>query len=215
MKKILALVLALIMVLSLVACGGKTAEPAPAAKEEAAAAAGITLAPKAKINGVHVLNKIYNTSLSGDALVIDDRINKIDYKLAKCCNPIMGDDIFGFVTINSGITIHRHDCPNAARLRENYPYRIMEARWREQVQGGAFRASIKIVADDTTGMVNRITEVVNRDLKLNIRSMNLSSGGGTLSGMINVEVPSTNVVDMLIHSILRIRGVQRAYRVNN
>ncbi|MBR3793687.1 MAG: hypothetical protein IKK27_07135, partial [Alistipes sp.] len=70
-------------------------------------------------------------------------------------------------------------------------------------------------AEDTTGMVNRITEVVNRDLKLNIRSMNLSSSGGTLSGLINVEVPSTNVVDMLIHSILRIRGVQRAYRVNN
>jgi GTP pyrophosphokinase len=127
----------------------------------------------------------------------------------------MGDEVFGFVTINAGITIHRTDCPNAARLRENYPYRIMEARWREQVQGGAFRASIKIVADDTTGMVNRITEVINRDLKLNIRSMNLSSGGGTLSGLINVEVPSTNVVDMLIHSILRIRGVQRAYRVNN
>ena len=159
--------------------------------------------------------KVYNTRPSGDALVIDDKISKIDYKLAKCCNPIMGDEVFGFVTINAGITIHRTDCPNAARLRENYPYRIMEARWREQVQGGAFRASIKIVADDTTGMVNRITEVINRDLKLNIRSMNLSSGGGTLSGLINVEVPSTNVVDMLIHSILRIRGVQRAYRVNN
>lgn len=83
------------------------------------------------------------------------------------------------------------------------------------MQGGAFRASIKIVAEDTTGMVNRITEVVNRDLKLNIRSMNLSSCGGTLSGLINVEVLSTNVVDTLIHSILRIRGVQRAYRVNN
>ena len=83
------------------------------------------------------------------------------------------------------------------------------------MQGGAFRASIKIVAEDTTGMVNRITEVINRDLKLNIRSMNLSSSGGTLSGLINVEVPGTNIVDMLIHSILRIRGVQRAYRVNN
>ncbi|MBP3612280.1 MAG: bifunctional (p)ppGpp synthetase/guanosine-3',5'-bis(diphosphate) 3'-pyrophosphohydrolase [Rikenellaceae bacterium] len=159
--------------------------------------------------------KVYNTRPSGDALVIDDRISKIDYKLAKCCNPIMGDEVFGFVTINAGITIHRSDCPNASRLRENYPYRIMEARWREQVQGGASRASIKIVAEDTTGMVNSITEVVNRDLKLNIRSMNLSSCGGTLSGLINVEVPSANVVDMLIYSILRIRGVQRAYRVNN
>lgn len=158
--------------------------------------------------------KSYAPVSSGDALVIDDRINKIDYKLAKCCNPIMGDDVFGFITINSGITIHRTDCPNAARLRENYPYRVIEARWRDSVAGGAFRASIKIVADDTTGMVNRIAEVVNRDLKLNIRSMNLSSSGGVLSGLINVEVPSTNVVDMLIYSIMRIRGVQRAYRVS-
>ena len=155
------------------------------------------------------------TTHRSDALVIDEKINNIEYKLAKCCNPIKGDDIFGFVTISSGITIHRSDCPNAARLRENYPYRVMEARWRSNADG-AFRATIAIVANDVAGVGNQITEVVTRELKLNIRTLNFSArGDGTMRGTISVEVPSTSIVDLLIHSIQRIRGVQRAYRVNN
>ncbi|MEG2612663.1 MAG: RelA/SpoT family protein, partial [Alistipes sp.] len=150
---------------------------------------------------------------NGDALIIDDCISRIEYKLARCCNPIHGDAIFGFVTINSGITIHRNDCPNAKRMRENYPYRIIEARWRSSAEG-AFRIAIRIVAADLTGMANHITEVVSRDLKLNIRSMAFASAGGTVTGTLSVEVPSTVVVDTLIHSIMRIKGVQRAYRVN-
>jgi GTP pyrophosphokinase len=150
-----------------------------------------------------------------DALVIDEKINNIEYKLAKCCNPIKGDDIFGFVTISSGITIHRSDCPNAARLRENYPYRIMDARWRKSADG-AFRATIAIVASDLSGIGNQITEVVSRDMKLNIRSINLNSrGDGMGVGTISVEVPSVGVVDSLIHAIMRIKGIQRAYRVKN
>lgn len=152
---------------------------------------------------------------SSDALVIDEGINNIVYKLAKCCNPIKGDEIFGFVTINTGITIHRTDCPNAKHIRKNYPYRIMEAKWREQAQG-SFRVTIAITIQDSAGVVNQITEVVSRDLKLNIRTINLSSrGDGTGVGTISVEVPSTSVVDMLLHAIMRIKGVQRAVRVNN
>ena len=152
---------------------------------------------------------------SSDALVIDEGINNIVYKLAKCCNPIKGDDIFGFVTINAGITIHRSDCPNAKHIRKNYPYRIMEAKWREHAQG-SFRVTIAITINDSAGVVNQITEVVSRDLKLNIRTINLSSrGDGTGVGTISVEVPSTSVVDMLLHAIMRIKGVQRAVRVNN
>ena len=152
---------------------------------------------------------------SSDALVIDESINNIVYKLAKCCNPIKGDDIFGFVTINTGITIHRTDCPNAKRMREQYPYRVMEAKWRENAQG-AFRVTIAIHANDSAGLVNQITEVVSRDMKLNIRSINLNSrGDGTGVGTISVEVPSVGVVDMLIHAIMRIKGIQRAYRVKN
>ena len=152
---------------------------------------------------------------SHDALVIDDDISKIQYKLARCCNPIKGDEVFGFVTINSGITIHRTDCPNAKRMRENYPYRVVEARWRQSAEG-AFRVTIRIVAADTTGMANHITEVISRDLKLNIRSINFSSlANGCIGGTVSVEVPGAGVVDTLIHSIMRIKGVQRAFRINN
>ena len=161
------------------------------------------------------LNDSLPAPRSSDALVIDEKINNIEYKLAKCCNPIKGDDIFGFVTISAGITIHRTDCPNAARLRENYPYRVMEARWRLNADG-AFRATIAIVAQDASGLANQITEIITRELKLNIRGMNLSSrADGSAFGTVSVEVPSATVVDMLIHSIMKIKGVQRVYRAQH
>lgn len=153
-------------------------------------------------------------SHSTDALIIDDDISKIQYKLAKCCNPIKGDEVFGFITINSGITIHRNDCPNAKRMKENYPYRVIEARWRQHSEG-AFRVTIRVVAVDTTGMANHITEVISRELKLNIRAMSFELGkGGVVSGTIAVEVPSAAAADFLIHNILKIKGVQRAFRLN-
>ena len=152
---------------------------------------------------------------SSDALIIDDDISKIQYKLARCCNPIKGDEVFGFITIGAGITIHRTDCPNARRMRKRYPHRVIDARWRSTAEG-AFRVSIRIVAADMTGMANHITEVISRDLRLNIRSMNFSAAsGGSVEGVVSVEVPGTAAVDTLIHSIMRIRGVQRAYRINN
>ena len=134
-----------------------------------------------------------------DALVIDESLSNIEYKLAKCCNPIFGDEIFGFTTVNNGITIHRQDCPNAIRLKERYPYRVLPARWQQSAAKGAFVATIRIQADDTTGLVNKIAEVINRDLKVNIRSMNLSSSGGMLSGLINIEVTGTQLVDAVIY----------------
>ena len=149
-----------------------------------------------------------------DALVIDDDLSKIRYKLAKCCNPIRGDEVFGFVTINSGVTIHRTDCPNARRMRENYPYRVIEARWRQGAEG-AFRVVLRVVAADTTGMANHITEVISRDLRLNIRSINFeAASGGCISGSVAVEVPGASAVDTLVHSLSRIKGVQRVYRIN-
>lgn len=159
-------------------------------------------------------NDVTKISTSNDALIIDDDISKIKYKLAKCCNPIKGDEVFGFVTINSGITIHRCDCPNAKRMRENYPYRIIEARWRSSAEG-AFRVTIRIVAADTTGMANHITELISREMKLNIRSINFESkSNGCITGLIAVEVPGAAVAETLIHMIQKIKGVQKAYRVN-
>ncbi len=152
------------------------------------------------------------TTQSSDALMIDEGIGNLDYKLARCCNPIKGDEIFGFVTVSSGVTIHRMDCPNAAKLMADYPYRVMEAQWRVQTQG-AFRVTIAIVAKDRNGVTNQITEVISRDLKLVIRNIAINSRpDGTAVGSVTVEVPSTGVVDTLIHSILRVKGVMKAYR---
>lgn len=151
---------------------------------------------------------------TSDALVIDERINNIEYKLAKCCNPIKGDDIFGFVTINAGITIHRSDCPNARRMRERYPYRVMEARWRDDA-AGAFRVTVAVTAADIPGLASTIMDVADKELKLSVRSVNFTpKGDGTVSARLTVEVPSSGVVDMLLHSLRRIRGVKNAYRIN-
>ena len=99
-------------------------------------------------------------------------------------------------------------------MRENYPYRVIDARWRQTAEG-AFRVSLRIVAADTTGMANHITEVISRDLKLNIRSINFASlANGCIAGTVSVEVPATSVVDTLVHAILRIKGVQKAFRTN-
>ena len=156
-----------------------------------------------------------STSSVDDALVIDESLSNIEYKLAKCCNPIYGDDIFAFTTINNGITIHRHDCPNAMRLKERYPYRVLPARWQKEAAHGSFRATVRIQADDVPGLVNKITEVINSDLKINIRSMSLNSAGGILSGLINIEVTSTQVVETVVYKLIKIKGMQKVFRVNN
>ncbi|MBQ8581213.1 MAG: bifunctional (p)ppGpp synthetase/guanosine-3',5'-bis(diphosphate) 3'-pyrophosphohydrolase [Alistipes sp.] len=184
------------------------------AEEERRAAAAEIERQKQALAAEKAERREKSESRSTDALIIDDDISKIQYKLAKCCNPIKGDDVFGFITINAGITIHRTDCPNAKRMKENYPYRIIDARWRQN-SDGAFRVTIRVVAADTTGMANHITEVISRELKLNIRSMSFELGkGGIVSGTIAVEVPSAGAADVLIHNILKIKGVQRAFRLN-
>lgn len=151
---------------------------------------------------------------SNDALVIDERISNIEYKLGRCCNPIKGDDIFGFVTINAGITIHRSDCPNARRMRERYPYRVIEARWRAGAEG-AFRITVAINSADIPGLATSIMDVASKELKLSVRGINYTpKGDGTASAQLIVEVPSIGVVDMLLHSLRRIKGVKNVYRMN-
>lgn len=143
---------------------------------------------------------------SDDALIIDESLSNIEYKLAKCCNPIFGDEIFGFTTVSGGITIHRQDCPNAQRLKERYPYRVLPARWQAEGAKGAFRAAIRIQADDLTGLVNKIAEVINRDLKINIRSMSLKLLGRHAVGSDQHRGDQHAVVDAVIYSLMRSRG---------
>ncbi len=109
----------------------------------------------------------------GDYLVIDDSFGRIKYKLAKCCNPVIGDPVFGFVSIKEGIKIHRMSCPNAARLMEQYPYRIQKVRWRNTVTSAVFQVGIRVTAYEEIGLTGEIGEVM-RNLSLNMRSYTFS-----------------------------------------
>ena len=151
---------------------------------------------------------------STEELVLGDEIHGLEWHTARCCNPIFGDEVFGFTTISKGVTIHRTDCPNARRLREQYPYRIIAARWKGEQSKGRFIASIRVVADDRGGMLNQITEAIG-SLGISIRSIALSPmKDNQIGGVVNVEVPSSSVADMVTYTIQRIGGVRRAYRAN-
>ncbi len=153
-------------------------------------------------------------SETSEELVLGDEVHGLEWHTARCCNPIFGDEVFGFTTISKGVTIHRTDCPNARRLHEQYPYRIIAARWKGEQSKGRFIASIRVVADDRGGILNLITEAVGA-LGISIRSIALSPmRDNLLGGSINVEVPSSSVADMVTYAIQRLDGVKRAYRVN-
>ncbi len=150
---------------------------------------------------------------SGDFLIIDERLANVDYKLATCCNPIFGDDIFGFVTISHGIKIHRATCPNAKSMLERYPYRIVKAKWQQTRESSSFQTTIRIIGEDQIGLFNRISEVLTKELKVSLRSASFDTKGGVFEGKIKVFVGNIKQLDMIIHRINRIKGVIRASRV--
>lgn len=141
-----------------------------------------------------------------ETLLIGDDLQKIDYTLSPCCNPIPGDDVFGFVTINEGIKIHRNNCPNAATLMANYAYRIVKAKWTSQHEL-AFLTGLSILGIDDVGLVNRITKVISEDFKINIRSITISSDEGIFEGSIMVYVNGTDHLDSLINNLRQIKGI--------
>ena len=159
-------------------------------------------------------NRDASSSANDDCLVIDKNLSGIEYKLGRCCNPILGDSIFGFVTIASGITIHRTDCPNASRLKTQYPYRVIDARWKEENDSGRFRATLNIQARNTFGLVNKITEVLNKELKINIGAININEQDSqTIKGTITIEVASIGVLDAAIYKLLKIKDIERVSRL--
>jgi GTP pyrophosphokinase len=149
----------------------------------------------------------------GDSLVIGDDMVKLDYKLSPCCNPIPGDEVFGFVTINEGIKIHKTNCPNALQLMSNFAYRIVKARWtnRESI---AFLAGISINGFDDVGIVNKITRIISNQLKVNMRSINFDTKDGLFEGSIMVFVQDTNHLDDLMVKLRQIQGVITVERMN-
>lgn len=148
-----------------------------------------------------------------DLLVFGKNEDKLDYKLASCCNPIPGDDVFGFVTINEGIKVHKKDCPNAIRLQSNFAYRIMPARWIDSSQE-EFMATLKITGMDTLGLTNELTKVISNNMHVNIQSISLSGNAGIFNGQVTVVVQNNTILKKLIENIKKIDGIDKVTRIN-
>lgn len=155
------------------------------------------------------------TTYQGDYLIIDDKIENVDYKLAKCCNPILGDPIFGFVTVSEGIKIHRTSCPNARQLVERYNYRILKAQWTKNATKQSFQTSIKITGIDEIGMLNKITDIISKDLRVRMRSISMDSIGGMFEGKIKLFVDSAKHLDMLMSKLKREKGILKVTRIDS
>jgi GTP diphosphokinase / guanosine-3',5'-bis(diphosphate) 3'-diphosphatase len=147
-----------------------------------------------------------------DMLVFGAENDKLDYKLANCCNPIPGDDVFGFITINEGIKVHKKDCPNAITLQSNYAYRIMQAKWIDSSQQ-EFKATLKITGMDTLGLTNELTKVISNNMHVNIQSISLSGEAGLFKGQVSVIVQNNSILKKLIDNIKKIDGVDKVTRV--
>ncbi|MFA6276352.1 MAG: bifunctional (p)ppGpp synthetase/guanosine-3',5'-bis(diphosphate) 3'-pyrophosphohydrolase [Pedobacter sp.] len=151
-----------------------------------------------------LLNKVKGPE--SDILLIGEDLQKIDYTLAACCNPIPGDDVFGFVTVNEGIKIHRTNCPNAAQLMANYGYRVVKAKWNGQ-QELTFLTGLHIIGIDDVGLINNITKVISNDFKVNMRSITVDTNDGIFDGSIMIFVNDKEHLDNLIKNLLEVKGV--------
>jgi len=146
-----------------------------------------------------------------DQLLIGEDMDVVDYILAKCCNPIPGDDVFGFVTINDGIKIHRTSCPNALELLSNHGNRVIKARWTSQKQI-AFLAGLRIVGTDRVGLINDVTKVISNELKVNMRSITVDSDSGLFEGTIKLYVDSTQHLEKLVVNLSKVEGIIKVSR---
>jgi GTP pyrophosphokinase len=156
--------------------------------------------------------KTQKTSEHSDYLVIDERLSGLSYHLAKCCNPIKGDDIFGFVTVNSGITVHTITCQNATRLLDKFPYRVIKTKWREGDEG-SFLATIKLAGNNEIGILNKITETL-QQINVPIRSINISSKKGEFEGKVQISVSSAKFLNHVLHRLQQIKGIHKVQRIN-
>lgn len=158
-------------------------------------------------------NSIKNfTKSNGDVLVIDRNLKGIDYQLSKCCNPIYGDDVFGFVTVSGGIKIHRKDCPNALEMRKRFGYRILQARWSGKADS-KYTITLKIIGNDDIGIVNNITSVISKEENIMMRSINIDSHDGLFSGNLEINVEDTSKLNQLIKKLRVIKGVKQIIRL--
>lgn len=147
-----------------------------------------------------------------DVLVIDRNLKGIDYQLARCCQPIYGDDVFGFVTVNGGIKIHRTDCPNAAELRKRFGYRIVKARWSGK-GSSKYSITLRVIGNDDIGIVNNLTSIISKDEQLTLRSISIDSNDGLFRGNLVVMLEDTSRLESLIKRLRTVKGVKQVERI--
>lgn len=147
-----------------------------------------------------------------DMLVFGKEEEKLDYKLSQCCNPIPGDNVFGFVSVNEGIKVHKKNCPNAISLQSNYAYRIISAKWIDSSQQ-EFKSEIRLAGIDHLGLISEITEVISNHMNVNIRNLDFSTDSGTFVGMITVVVKNKQILKKLIANLKQINGIDKVTRV--
>jgi len=154
-------------------------------------------------------DKVQDLEFAGgdDYLVIDNNLKNVIYKLAPCCNPIFGDEIFGFVTISEGIKIHRTICPNAPQMIERYPYRFIKAKWQDTKKKSSFQATIRISGTDELGIVGQISHVISKDVAVQMRSINIDTNNGAFDGTLRVFVNGLEHLDFLMNKLKSINGV--------
>ena len=149
---------------------------------------------------------------SDDVLVIDRNLKGLDFSLARCCHPIYGDPVFGFVTISGGIKIHRQDCPNAAELKRRFGYRVVKARWSGK-GNNQYAITLRIIGNDDIGIVNNITNIISKEEKINVRSINIDSHDGLFSGNLVVLLEDNAKLAALVKKLRTIKGVKQVSRI--
>ncbi len=150
---------------------------------------------------------------TNDLLVIGDDMQKLDYKLSSCCNPIPGDDVFGFITVGEGIKIHRVNCPNAVKMLSSYSYRVVKAKWMNE-HLISFLAGIKIIGTDEIGIVNNITKVISNENNINMRSISFDTDDGIFEGTVMVYVHDTKHLNHLMDNLKKVKGVSNVMRID-
>ena len=153
-----------------------------------------------------------NAQINDDVLVIDRNLKGLDYQLARCCNPIYGDDVFGFVTVTGGIKIHRVNCPNALEMRKRFGYRIVKARWSGK-GSSQYSITLRVIGIDDLGILNNLTSIISKDEKLVLRSVNIDSHDGLFRGNLVVMLNDTTKLDALIKKLRAVKGVKTVERI--
>ncbi len=167
--------------------------------------------PKIESNSLEDMVKLARGS--SEMLIIGENMDKMDYKLSSCCNPIPGDDVFGFITVNDGIKIHRTNCPSAMQLMSNFAYRIVKAKWTSQKEI-AFLAGVRLTGIDEVGVVNNITRVISSQLKVNMRSISIDSNDGVFDGTIMLFVHNTDHLTTLMKQLEKVNGILTVHRID-